>query len=277
MVHRRYLRLANATTPVASGDLIGEVAAQAVDIVTQIQFYGAFIKYDNQMQLLINDPILNSFTELLGIQMGTTLDALTRDVLAATSTIINCSNGLNGNTPTELTRADIDTAMVTLDSNDALMITDYIEGVNKFGTQPVRSAYFGFLNSAILTDLQNCDGFISVANYPVRDGLDAEWGSVGNVRWLRSSQGSTTAGSPTIYNNIIVGREAYACMHLSGKEAVDESGGQIAQNGSIIVKPLGSAGALDPANQFGTVSFSVFYAARILNDAFLRNLRSTAA
>lgn len=277
MVNRRYLRLANATTPVASGDLISEVAAQAVDIVTQIQFYGAFIKYDNQMQMLINDPILNSFTELLGIQMGTTLDALTRDVLAATSTVINCSNGVNGNTPTELTRADIDIAMVALDSNDALMITDYIEGVNKFGTQPVRQSYFGFINSAIITDLQNCDGFISVANYPVRDGLDAEWGSVGNVRWLRSSQGSVSTGSPNIYNNIIVGREAYACMHLSGREAVAESGGNIAQNGSIIVKPLGSAGALDPANQFGTVSFSVFYAARILNDAFIRNLRSTAA
>jgi len=56
MVHRRYLRLSNATTPVASGDLISEVAAQAVDITTQIQFYGAFIKYDNQMQMLINDP-----------------------------------------------------------------------------------------------------------------------------------------------------------------------------------------------------------------------------
>ena len=277
MVHRRYIRLANATTPVASGDLISEVAATAVDIVSQIQFYGAFIKYDNQMQMLINDPILNSFTELLGIQMGTTLDALTRDVLAATTSVTNCSNGVNGNTPTELTRADIDGAMVTLDSADALMITEYIEGVNKFGTQPVRSAFFGFINSAILTDLQNCDGFISVANYPVRDGLDAEWGSVGNTRWLRSSQGSTTAGSPTIYNNLIVGREAYMCMHLSGKEAVTESNGAIAQNGSIIVKPLGSAGALDPANQFGTVSFSVFYAARVLNDAFIRNLRSTAA
>jgi N4-gp56 family major capsid protein len=277
MVHRRYLRLANATTPVASGDLISEVAAQAIDIVTQIQFYGAFIKYDNQMQLLINDPILNSFTELLGIQMGTTLDALTRDVLAATSNVTNCSNGLNGNFPTELTRADIDIAMVDLDTNDALMITEYIEGTMKFGTQPVRQSYFGFLNSAIITDLQNCDGFISVANYPQRDGLDAEWGSVGNVRWLRSSQGSVNTNvTPNIYNNIIVGREAYACMHLSGRDAAEQDA-NIAQNGSIIVKPLGSAGALDPANQFGTVSFSVFYAARILNDAFLTNLRSTAA
>lgn len=277
MVHRRYLRLANATTPVASGDLISEVAAQAIDIVTQIQFYGAFIKYDNQMQLLINDPILNSFTELLGIQMGTTLDALTRDVLAATSSVINCSNGLNGNVPTELTRADIDIAMVTLDTNDALMITEYIEGVNKFGTQPVRQSFFGFLNSQIITDLQNCDGFISVANYPVRDGLDAEWGAVGNVRWLRSSQGSVNTNvTPNVYNNLIVGREAYACMHLSGRDAAEQDA-NIAQNGSIIVKPLGSAGALDPANQFGTVSFSVFYAARILNDAFIRNLRSTAA
>lgn len=278
MVHRRYLRLANATTPVASGDLISEVAAQAVDIVSQIQFYGAFIKYDNQMQMLINDPILNSFTELLGIQMGTTLDALTRDVLAATSSVRNCSNGLNGSTPTELTRADIDGVMQSLEQNDALMITQYIEGTMKFGTQPVRDAYFGFLNSGILTSLQNCDGFISVANYPVRDGLDAEWGSVGNTRWLRSSQGSVqTNVTPNVYNNVIVGREAYMCMHLSGKEAADESQGQIAQNGSIIVKPLGSAGALDPANQFGTVSFSVFFAARILNDAFLYNLRSTAA
>lgn len=185
---------------------------------------------------------------------------------------------LNGNTPTELTRADIDIAMVALDTADALMITDYIQGTGRFGTQPVRSAFFGFINSAILTDLQNCDGFISVANYPVRDGLDAEWGSVGNVRWLRSSQGSVSTNvTPNVYNNIIVGKEAYCCMHLSGKDAADESGGTIAQNGSIIVKPLGSAGALDPANQFGTVSFSVFYAARVLNDAFLRNLRSTAA
>lgn len=185
---------------------------------------------------------------------------------------------LNGNTPTELTRDDIDTAMVALESSDALMITDYIEGTLKFSTQAIRAAYWGFINSAILKDLQNCDGFVSVANYPVRDGLDAEWGSVGNTRWLRSSQGSVNTNvTPNVYNNLIVGREAYMCMHLSGKDANRESSGSISQNGSIIVKPLGSAGALDPGNQFGTVSFNVFYAARILNDAFLRNLRSTAA
>ena len=57
-----------------------------------------------------------------------TEDQLTRDMLAATASFINCVGGFDGDSPTEITRSDVDQVVKTLVSNNAYMIMDYIEG-----------------------------------------------------------------------------------------------------------------------------------------------------
>ena len=46
------------------------------------------------------------------------------------------------------------------------MISDNIEGSLKFGTAPIREAFWGMLQTGILDDLEAVTGFVSQAQYP---------------------------------------------------------------------------------------------------------------
>ncbi len=65
-----------------------------------------------------------------------TEDQLMRDMLASTASFINCVNGTNGDVPTEITRADIDTVIRTLRGNNAYSFLSGVEGDLRFGTAP---------------------------------------------------------------------------------------------------------------------------------------------
>ena len=84
-----------------------------------------------------------------------------------------------------------------------------------------------------------------------------------NVRWLYTSVGSVSSAATPVYNNFIVGKEAYALVHLRS------------ETGDFYIEPLGSAGSADPLHQRGSVGWQHPFVARILNDAFMINLMAT--
>ena len=101
-------------------------------------------------------------------------------------------------------------------------VTEYLE--DRFGTAPVRDAYFVLGNTGLIGDWENVTGFIAKAQYPNQmNTLRPEWGSISNLRILLSSIGSTTpaasANGATVYNNFCVGMEAYACVEQDGYSA----------------------------------------------------------
>ena len=98
-----------------------------------------------------NRLVLNECAARLGVSLRQTEDQLTRDMLAATAAFINCTGGVNGDIPTEITRSDVDTVVRTLLANNAYTIMDNIEGEDKFGTAPVRDAYFALCSTTDLT------------------------------------------------------------------------------------------------------------------------------
>ena len=77
--------------------------------------------------------VLNETAELLGLSLRMTEDQITRDMLASTGTIYNCTGGGNGDLPTNLSLSDIDEVSAALLTNDAWMILDNIGGEDKFG------------------------------------------------------------------------------------------------------------------------------------------------
>jgi N4-gp56 family major capsid protein len=168
--------------------------------------------------------------------------------------------------PTELTRADIDDVIRTLVVSNAKRISEVIEGENKFGTGPVRQAFFAMCHANLIPQLEQIDGFVSSAQYPSQMNiLSAEWGSVSNLRFLISSLGSiTTAGSglgADLYSMFVTGQESYACIDLDGASA------------NFIYRPLGYGD--DPLLQRQSCGYKFASAERILNDAWVINLRST--
>jgi len=264
IVFRRYARL--ATVPIALQDGITPPGAplSATDIKARVDFYGNFVTITNQVELTVEDRVLNESSRLLAQNLAQTMDEITRDVLSSTSSVLQASNGVNGNTPTEMTKADIDAVIQTLLANDAEMISDVIVGRDAFGTSPVRPAFWAYIDTALLDDLESVSNFVNAANYPNDQSvLDSEWGATSNVRWLYTSVGSVTSSSPAVFNNFVVAKEAYAVVHLGS------------ETGEFYVEPLGSAGAADPLHQRGSVGWQHPFVARILNDAFMLNFETT--
>lgn len=264
MIFRRYSTLSAATVPITDGTTPPGDALSVTDFSTQIKWYGNFVVITDQVQFTVQDRVLNEATRVLSLQLGLTIDTLIRNMMVSTASSILCSNGVNGGTPTEITTADIKTAVRALRLGNARLMTKPLPGENRFATSPVRSSYWGFMDVSIQNDLEACADFLSAANYPnPLDAMESEWGSTNNVRWLLSTNGYSSSAAIPVWNNIILGQEAYGVVKLGSKEA------------EFIVKPLGSSGTSDPLNQRGSVGYKYPFATRLLNDNWITRLLST--
>lgn len=263
---RRYNPLPTSKVPLGnSGVTPPPVQLTAVNIDAEMDFYGQYIILNEQVTLQNQDPVLNEASQRLGVSLRQTEDELIRDMLAATASFINCTKGTNGDNPTEINRSDVDAIIRTLAGNNAYTISDNIEGEDKFGTAPIRDAYFALGNTDLIGNLENTEGFIAKAQYPSpMHALRPEWGSVSNLRFLLSSIGSITQNASLagndVYNIFCVGLEAYACIEQDGYSA------QFIYRAPIYDSPL----ALN-----ASVGWKMAQVPRITNDAWVINLRCT--
>lgn len=265
---RRYNPLATATVPLGNtGVTPPPQQLTAVNIDAEIDFYGTYIILNEQVTLQNQDPVLNEAAQRLGVSLRQTEDELTRNMLASTASFINCTGGTNGDNPTEITRSDVDDIIRTLADNNAYTIAENMEGEDKFGTAPVRDAYFALGSTQLIGDLENVQGFIAKAQYPSpMHALRAEWGSISNLRFLVSSIGSVSTAASNlgadVYNIFCVGLEAYAVVEQDGYSA------------SFIYRPPIYDG---PLALNASVGYKFAQVPRITNDAWVLNLRATLA
>jgi hypothetical protein len=73
-----------------------------------MSIYGQYLAVNQVVVLNNQDATLNAFAELLGLSMRMTEDQLTRDMLASTASIYNCTGGVNGKEVAVLKSALID-------------------------------------------------------------------------------------------------------------------------------------------------------------------------
>jgi N4-gp56 family major capsid protein len=263
---RRYNPLATAVVPLGNtGITPPSQQLTAVDIDAQLSFYGTWVELNEQVTLQSQDPVLNECAARLGVSLRQTEDQLTRDMLAGTAGFINCVGGVNGDNPTEITLTDVQTVVRTLLGNNAYTVLDNIEGENKFGTAPVRDAYFALCHTDLVGDLEAVATFIHKNDYPSpMNALRSEWGTIGNLRFLISSIGSINAAASNLGNNVYnifcVGMEAYASIEQDGYSA------------NFIYRPPIYNG---PLALNATVGYKFAEVPRILNDQWVINLRAT--
>ena len=265
---RRYNPLQTAMVPLGnSGITPPPQNLTAVDIDAKISFYGTYVVLNEQVTLQNQDPVLNECAARLGVSLRQTEDQLTRDMLASTASFINCVGGTNGDSPTELTLVDVSEVTRVLLGNNAYTISDNIEGEDKFGTAPVRDAYFALCHTNMTKELEGVNNFTSKSNYPApTNALRSEWGCVNNLRFLVSSIGSISPNASVngsdVYNIFCVGMEAYATVQQDGYSA------------SFIYRPPIYDG---PLALNASVGYKFATCPRITNDLWVINLRATLA
>jgi N4-gp56 family major capsid protein len=168
--------------------------------------------------------------------------------------------------PTNIALSDIDDITATLVTNDAWMILEGQEGVDKFGTGPLRDAFLALGHSKLLKDLNNLNGFLPKWNYPhaTNGTLPSEWGAINNVRFLLSSVGSVDALASRlgndVYNLFILGLESMAIVEMDNYSS------------RFLYRPPVYSDPLFQNFTLGTVFCQV---PRILNDLWLAKVRVT--
>lgn len=150
--------------------------------------------------------------------------------------------------PTNLAVTDFSLVAATLDTNNAYKFMSGIEGMDRFGTGPVRSAYFMLSSTELQPDFDALvgSGFLSQWNYPSNaSALPSEYGSVNNVRIITSSEApvarSASAASRDVYYNTVVGKQAITHINQDGYSMNliyrdPYYSGMLAQNATLAVK-----------------------------------------
>jgi N4-gp56 family major capsid protein len=263
---RRYNPLNTAMVPLSNSGITPPAQnLTAIDIDAKISFYGTYVILNEQVTLQNQDPVLNECAARLGVSLRQTEDQLTSSMLAATASFINCVGGVDGDNPTEITRSDCDAVIRTLANNNAYTISDYIQGENRFGTAPVRNAYWALASTQLIGNLENVAGFTAISQYPSpMNALESEWGAVSNLRFLLSSIGSYSPNASSlgndVYNIFCVGMEAYCCVDQDGYSA------------SFIYLPPVFSG---PLALNASVGYKFAETPKITNDLWVLNLRCT--
>ena len=144
-----------------------------------------------------------------------------------------------------------------------------IEGEDRFGTGPIRAAYFMLSSTELQPDFDSLtgSGFLAQANYPNNtSALPAEYGSVFNTRILTSSEApiarSASANGADVYYNTVLGKQAITHINQDGYSM------------NLIYRDPYFSGMLA---QNATLAVKFAQAQAITQDTAIRNLLSTRA
>lgn len=156
--------------------------------------------------------------------------------------------GSNGDNPTNLGMSDFSLVATTLDTNNAFKFVSGIEGMDRFGTGPVRASYFMLSSTELQTDMDALvgQGFKNQWDYASNlTALITEYGNAFNIRVLTSSEAPVARGASAngndLYYNTVCGKQAITHINQNGysmKLIYREPmySGMLAQNSTLAVK-----------------------------------------
>lgn len=223
------------------------------DIIdAQMAFFGTGCVINEQVILQDQEGVLAWVSERLAVAMRQAEDLILRDYIVSAASQINAGGGSNGFNPTNLGATDFSLVATTLDTNNAYKFMSGIEGMDRFGTGPVRSAYFMLSSTELQSDMDSLvgSGFLNQWNYPTNaSALPSEFGSMFNIRVLTSSEAPVARNAVAnssgtlndVYYNTVLGKQALThiaqdgfSMNLIYRDPYYS--GMLAQNATLAVK-----------------------------------------
>jgi N4-gp56 family major capsid protein len=251
---RQFTALSPATTPLTEGVTPTGNSLNVTSKTATIAQYGDFIEISDVLDLTAIDPVLDETADLLGEQAAQTLDVIVRDILAA-GTTVQYANGRTARNQ-----------VATGDNLTVLEIRKAVRTLKKNKVKPLEGGdYVCICGPSAIYDLQSDTKWEQAAQYAgSKQIFSGEVGRLYGVRFIETTQSpvfaAAGAGGIDVHASIVLGRDAYGIVDVSGSGAV--------QN---IIKPHGSSGTADPLNQRATSGWkAMFTAVRLEELAILR-------
>lgn len=271
---RRYNHLALATTPLVEGVTPSGSRVVVTDVTSELEQYGDFVPFSDQVEDFSEDPFLDQLTQVLGEQAAQTKETLSYNVLkggtnvfySAGSAITDVDVAINLTMQRRVTRA--------LKRQNAMHITNPVSSSASFRTEPIEAAFIALCHTDVESDVRRMEGFISTKQYGTVTPWQNEIGAVEDCRYLRSTiftpfadSGELVATTPgflsttgtriDVYPIIYLAKDAYGIVSLKGKNNLS----------IMVVNPKAASG--DPLGQRGTAGWKFYHACVILNDAWM--------
>jgi len=271
----RYKNILPATTPIAeyNGSNIktgNKIIREEVEF--GVQHYGDYITLTDELMKYDLRTIKTDFLDVLGDQASLTLDTIRRDVLRSGTNVVFADGATDRATVAsgakKITKADISLMAVKLKNQAGKKFKKVISGSTKIGTAPVRSAYIAIVHPSQVEDLRELAGWQDMEDYPdVSKALEDEVGRIGDFRVIESTNNDPIDEAGTnIYVGLWMAMDSYVTVSLRGNKTIQ-----------TIVHDVGSAGANDPLNQFGTVGWKAISGCAIVNQKWLIRTEATAS
>lgn len=262
---RRLERPANATTALTEGTPPAATAITWTHVTATIGQYGAYARLS---EVAIDQTIDEQVSELVsmwGENMGQTLDIIARNELIAGTTVQYAGSATSrGGLSALLLEAEIREAVATLKKNNVKRIA---KAGNRYVAVGHPNAEYDFVGSPAgnFSYIMSMAGQRGESN-PLFTGDSFDYLGVRFV-WTSNARvyGSAgISGNFGVFTTLVMGDQFYCESRLSAEAA------------GIIVKPVGSSGALDPLDQFGSVGWKAALAVRRLDETNAVRIEHTA-
>lgn len=261
VVFTRHTPLATATTALTEGTNPAEVSLTAANVSATLGEYGNTVKISRFLSLTSIDRNNKEKIEVVGQNMGETLDELTRNELftGATAQLAGGKSVLTDVAITDvLSVTELRKAVRTLKLNKARRYQDRI------------APYMGKLGPNTSYDLTTDSTFLSADIYDngATKLYNGELGKILGVRLVESPNQyeSVNAGtsSADVFSNFIHGSDAFGCIDLDGDKP------------KLYIIPHTQIDSGNPAGRFSLVSWGVSYVSKTLNADWLINIKTGA-
>ena len=257
-------------------------------------------KYGQVMYLTEEADLLNfngqtaEIVDIFGIACGRSLNRLQRNVLEDGVTLVyasgasadaNVADPINGNL--------IEYVATELDNNNAVTFMGMTQGSQNYNTSPIYESYVGFCHSYVAADIRKAAGFIAVERYAGQTEVwPGEFGQLGRVRWVSSSEASvdassggapgsgmrsTSGGACDLFTSVVLGMNAHGAMAMD-KEMIRRiyRAGDVLPGAILINKTRGSSGVADALDEISSIGWKGWHVGDILNSTWAYGIRTGA-
>lgn len=249
-------------------------------IEAQVNEYGAYIEYSDDVEMQSIDPVVENYSDLLGEQAGKSIDTITRSAIVAGANVF--LYGGNATSAATLQQGDVMSfglfaeCLGTLMGNEARTIegdkypvvmhphtwVDMVqdEVVHKAFDNAGRTGGRDPFNTGYIGDLLQGKIYVTSRAYVAND--------------------AGANGDGDSYHTYFFGADAYGTFGVEGMTASDaQFNGEASAPGNLtgekirtinlIVKEIGSAGTKDPMDEIGTVSWKISHGATVLDSNWI--------
>lgn len=247
--------LPKATTPLTQGQNPAEVSIGGSTVTVTLAEYGTTVKISRLLKLTSIDVDAEEKVEVVGQNMGETLDELARDAMfsGATPVLAGGKSALSSIAASDtLSATEIRRAVRQLKKNKALRYPD--------------GYFLGKIGPDTSMDLMGDPAWtnVNVYNQGGKAIYNGEVGRLHGVRFVETTNQKSESSTVSVYSNFIHGQKAIGEYDLEGDMP------------KLYIKVPTSGDTSNPADRYSTISWAGAYVAKVLIGDWVLNLKTGA-